>query len=222
MNVKTAIAQHLTNQGIPTEEDAIVKIIEMWKVYSVVVAGRPARFVSKSKVDDFIKDKELVMKGINKPEVLAVCKRTGLEFEAPSKRYKQHPTISGWLQKASTEGWYRDCVETIEALKNGGATTIEEYIVELEIVRPIAIAANEKKQNDRETYWEKIKEEFKERRRQNATLRNAGYRWRNLAYEPEDPDQADWSLISPEGEIVSVQKALTEIESRGHFGKVKV
>lgn len=70
--LKTAIAQHLTNQGIPTEEDAIVKIVEMYKVYNVVVAGRPARFVSKAKVD-----------ALRQPKTLAACTWT---LEASMRR----------------------------------------------------------------------------------------------------------------------------------------
>lgn len=70
--LKNAIANHLTSKGIPTEASAIVKVVEMYKVYNVVVAGRRARFVSKAKVD-----------ALRQPKVLVACTWT---LEASMRR----------------------------------------------------------------------------------------------------------------------------------------
>ena len=50
LELKTAITRTLTQDGMPTKAEQVVKVVVLRYVYCVVVAGRRARFVSKYKV----------------------------------------------------------------------------------------------------------------------------------------------------------------------------
>jgi hypothetical protein len=50
MNLNQAIAQHLTEKGLPTFTREVLKVTELQYVLCVVVKGRSARFVSKKEI----------------------------------------------------------------------------------------------------------------------------------------------------------------------------
>lgn len=70
----------------------------------------------------------LVKLGSKKMSVKITCQYTGLEFEAATRRSKNHPKISAWLQSANTDGWYNQALAAIQAGREAGFTSISEYI----------------------------------------------------------------------------------------------
>lgn len=70
---------------------------------------------------------------------------------------------------------------------------------------------------ERETWGDRMRRE-RDRRRQNAELKAAGYRWEKVQWnaefdaceEPQDSD-FEWRLFGPDGKVTSVAQALKEI-----------
>ena len=147
--------------------------------------------------------------------VKIICQYTGLEFEAATRRSKNHPKINGWLQKANTDGWYSECQKAIGYGKHEGFTTIAEYNV--------LLAETEKAAKEHQAInYERLakaaldrKQAMKQRDEINTTLRAAGYRWQkyNAMGALDDYKDGQWELIAPDGRDVSVTQALAEISA---------
>lgn len=145
---------------------------------------------------------------------MTICKRSGIEFKATSTRVKQHPLISEWLQLANREKWYSACVETIEALRESGASSIEEFEMELKSVRQETIQANEQKQAEAKEYWDEIKKQQKKRKVINSALRKAGYYWRKTSVDAFEifSDEEKWTLFDSDDNPVSLEEALSRLK----------
>lgn len=159
--------------------------------------------------------------------VTITCQYTGFEFEAESKRSKNHPLISRFLDEANKEnrykvGAYAQAVELINAAK-GQFDTIESLIA---FVREGFDAWKENAQSIRRfTNGDRLREmkaESRQRSEINAILKQHGYRWEKEGYATEE--DADhfagfasasigqyWQLYAPDGRAVSVSQAFQEI-----------
>lgn len=150
--------------------------------------------------------------------VTVVCKESGIEFEAASKRTQQHPDVAALKNAANKNGNYREVNEALSAVrKAGGYSTIEEFMVlvgnhinskkEEQNRRSIAAAQAREKENA------EIEARKEARRKQNEHLKVHGYTWHK--YDVYDVTQevvgSEWKLISADGRFVSVEQALDEI-----------
>jgi hypothetical protein len=161
--------------------------------------------------------------------VTIICEKTGIEFEARTKRTKNHPQIMAWVNEAAKDGWYNTALETIKKSRKDGATTLEQFVADLRQ------AETAFKEQSNAAYTEKMERERqqKEAKRQryitNSTLREHGYHWVNLAFEDEEEADAfgligpqyehligkDWHLYAADHREVSVRQAMEEIASQG-------
>ena len=61
--------------------------------------------------------------------VKVICQHSGIEFEAASKRSKNHPMVSDLKVRANKDGNYREVNNAMDAVKkDGGYETIEEFM----------------------------------------------------------------------------------------------
>lgn len=148
------------------------------------------------------------------------CKHSGIKFEAASKRTTQHPQVAALKNAAHAAGNYGEVMTALEvAQKRGGYETIEQYVA---IVNEIAggkvnakrDAARQEREAERQREEER-QQRKRERQVRNAHLRQYGYYW----HREEDDDERQihfeepgWYLLAPDGRVVSVQQALSEIE----------
>lgn len=75
--------------------------------------------------------------------VTIVCDKSGLSFEAPSRRSKNHPKISAWLSIANTEGWYSQALTAIKTGREAGLNDITEFVSLLKETQQAAQAQEE-------------------------------------------------------------------------------
>lgn len=150
--------------------------------------------------------------------ITAICQHSGLEFEASSKRTKQHPNVAALKSTAYDNGNYAEVMQALDTVKErGGYKTIEEY---LDLVNEIAsgkvTASRDARKREREekAQREEARREHKRQRdAQNNILRRNGYNWRKIHdQEDEHYEDGQWLLFSPDGRSVSVEQALAEIE----------
>lgn len=152
--------------------------------------------------------------------VTAKCKHSGLEFEAKTKRSKQHPQIAALKNDAHRDGNYCEVLAALDkAADAGGYETVEEY---LQIVEGILTGkAEQKKKNQEEAReWHRDQavkhEEAKvQHDAQKQLLKKSGYQWeKNYADrdEWEEGEPSVWSLYSPDRRQVTTAQALDEIE----------
>ena len=142
--------------------------------------------------------------------VTMTCARTGVEFEANSKRQKNHPTVSALLTEANKAGAYRAAEEAIAEARASGAIDIDTFIAAIRE----AIAATVENRPRRRTWGDRIRQ-AKQRKRQNAALRAAGYRWSKELVPNQSPLMDDWGEEwvprDPQGNPVSLAAALAAI-----------
>ena len=60
--------------------------------------------------------------------VTVECQYTGIEFEAATKRSKNHPVIANVLNQAYSDGWRDQALTAIQAGREAGFTKIAEYV----------------------------------------------------------------------------------------------
>ena len=60
--------------------------------------------------------------------VQVICEKTGIEFEASSKRTKNHPAIMSVVNQANKEMWYNQCLEALAAGRESGLDTVEQFL----------------------------------------------------------------------------------------------
>lgn len=147
------------------------------------------------------------------------CQHSGLEFEAKSKRSKQHPVVADFKNKACRDNNYREAKAALdEATAIGGYRTIEEYMMLANDIMSSAVAKkNQRISQQRQEAVEAKKaaaERREQRKRTNAFLREHGYYWikdDDDGYQPMFNDN-NWHLLSPDNYEVTVAEALAEIE----------
>lgn len=147
-----------------------------------------------------------------------ICERSSLSFEIDSKRFKQHPKISDWLQTANKEGWYSAGVEAIEFGRKQGLKTIDEFTELINLAK-----ANAKvNQETRSRLWAERKAQLKEQHRSREilakTLSKNGYRWENnQILDIAQGETGDYvrELISPDGKVVLLKEAIAQIYESG-------
>jgi hypothetical protein len=159
------------------------------------------------------------------------CDKTGIEFEADSKRQKNHPLVSALLNAAAKDkynnGLYKAAIEAFEEVKATGGYTIEEAISYAEAaMQGKTEQGNEKRRIEAERN-KRIAEAKAHRRATNNYLYANGYRWYKEDEESMDAFGANafeevygsvvsvvWTLISPDGRAVTVAQALEEIKAK--------
>ena len=166
--------------------------------------------------------------------VTVKCQYTGIEFEAATKRTKNHPLVSAFLNEANsdkhTNGAYR-MAQQIMAELSGQYESIEPLMAEANSryaawKSGAAEQATSRRAVQRQA--EKAKADAKARRAAtNAHLKAHGYRW--VKENEESMDYAGpsafaqtygdsvsyvWVLVAPDGREVSVEEALSEISAK--------
>ena len=151
-----------------------------------------------------------------------MCQHSGLNFEAKTKRTKQHPLVASLKNDAHRDGNYSEVLAALDKVAEAGGyeyETIEEYLNLVdEILTGKAEAA--KAVQAQEVQWHKKQAEksaeAKDRRQErNRLLRQNGYRW-SKGYadfdEYEEGEPSAWNLHSPDDRIVTEAQAFDEIK----------
>lgn len=132
--------------------------------------------------------------------VKVICQHSGIEFEADSKRSKNHPMVSDLKNRANKDGNYREVNNAMDAVKKaGGYATIEEYM------KMVHDHINGKKQaiKDREAkFAERERANAEREQRFEAWLPEKGYVSRTETYQEwrDNPNPID---AMDEGEYVT-------------------
>lgn len=108
------------------------------------------------------------------------CKRSGLMFLAESKRIKQHPNVSSWLQKANKEGWYGFCVEAIEKGVTSKLETIEKFESLIQEARVKGLKIKHETNEILNQREEQLKLAKKRDSYISKILRENGYKWHSF------------------------------------------
>lgn len=159
--------------------------------------------------------------------MIIVCDKTGIQFEAESKRQKNHPLISVLLNRAAKDGTYNTALTALAEVKSAGNMTVEEAI---------AFAEQRMAETEAERQQRRIAEERAEKERtaarlqrkyQNELLYKYGYRWHKEDEESMDAFGATafettyggnvsavWILTDSNGHEVTVEQAMREIKNR--------
>jgi hypothetical protein len=148
--------------------------------------------------------------------VLVTCEKTGIQFEADTRRTKNHPTIMGWLNEAAKDGWYNQALSTIKQGREQGFTTIEQFADALRATEEshkcasnaVYAAENARKRAEQDAR--------RERATTNAFLRDHAYKWHKFEHDEEDVDllnlpEVEWTLYSPDNRAVSLKEAMLEL-----------
>jgi hypothetical protein len=157
--------------------------------------------------------------------VKVTCNESKIEFEAATARTKQHPRIAALKAEGNKRGNYREVNEALEAVrKAGGYATIDEFMAKVnDIFSANAAKMVETSKRAREAaakHAEEMQQAKTVRERQNAFLREHGYKWSKVettGYFGGIGDEQEWSwiLFAPDGRSVTVQQALDEIARAG-------
>lgn len=146
------------------------------------------------------------------------CQYTGIEFEARSKRAKNHPLVTEMLDQYKNDwksypGAYDELKNALKSV-HGAYDTAEEA---MEAARETYLAWRNGETSiyeQRRAEQQARRERREARRAQNDYLRDHGYTWHKNDDDGYQPMFAsdDWHLVSPDGRVVSVAQALDEIE----------
>lgn len=148
--------------------------------------------------------------------VTIVCQYTRVEFEANSKRSKNHPAVSALLNEAAKNKYnpnaYRTAVDALAEAKANGMTDISEII---------AFAQDRINSANDVAYQRRIEAEQakKARDEQRRLLKAHGYYWHREDEESMDfagPNAFDgqtWTLYGPDHRSVTVAEALEKIRN---------
>jgi hypothetical protein len=141
--------------------------------------------------------------------VQVTCEKTGISFEATSKRTKNHPAIMEVVGEASKNGWYSSALQAIKEGREAGLETIEEFLELLDEARKAAQESRDAKWSAMLAEKRAAKEAKRARHEQNEFLRSHGYSWSR--YEDPDTGIVSYDLRDPQGHFVNVQEALDRI-----------
>lgn len=159
--------------------------------------------------------------------ITVTCQYTGFQFEAESKRSKNHPMISAFLNEANAEGKhkvgaYAQAVALINEAK-GNFESIDQLIA---FVRAGFDAWKQDAQSIRRftagDYLRQRKAQKELRQRINSILKSNGYTWSLEGYEDEEdadhfagfasaPIGKVWTLYAPDGSEVSISQAFAQL-----------
>lgn len=148
--------------------------------------------------------------------VTITCQESGLEFEAETRRTKQHPKIAALKAWANKENKYRELnVALLAVRKAGGYETIEQFVSAVEAHMNAAKAKAQELSIIRARDAREAEEAAKARRQQvNEKLAANGYKWVK-AFNQED-DEFEWLVSTPDGRLLMDESsALYEIERGG-------
>lgn len=172
--------------------------------------------------------------------VTITCDKTGIEFEAASKRQKNHPKVSNLLNWAATKGKpgaYSVALSTFSLCKDEGISDIDA------ILKRVVETLAEFNEEASEAEWHRIqlkKEQerhrrarYQERHYTNGILSQGGYHWVNLGFKDEEEADAfgligleyeylqrpDWHLYSSDNREVTVRQAMQEMAERDFRAK---
>lgn len=148
--------------------------------------------------------------------VQVTCEKTGVVFEAATRRTKNHPTIMGWLNEAASAGWYKQALATIQQGREQGWTTIEQFVDALRVTEVQAKAANDAAYVAEQERKRAVQDARRDRFTTNSFLRERGYKWKKFENDEEDVDllglpEYEWTLYSPDHRVVSAQEAMLEL-----------
>jgi hypothetical protein len=148
--------------------------------------------------------------------VLVTCEKTGIQFEAATRRTKNHPTIMGWLNQAAKDGWYNQAYATIKQGREQGFTSIDQFVDALRVTEVQAKAANDAAYAAEQERKRAVQDARRDRFTTNAFLREHGYKWHKFEHDEEDIDllnlpQFEYTLYSPDHRAVSVKEAMLEL-----------
>lgn len=159
------------------------------------------------------------------------CDKTGIGFEAQSKRQKNHPLVSRFLDEANKDsrryvGSYQAAMTILAEIRSAGMTNIDEAISYANEAYS-AWKNGEAKPVIRKTVgWHIRQQKDASRNRDaiNAVLKQHGYRWEKEEVGSEDdflPGSYGagigelvgyrWELYAADGRNVTVQQAFREI-----------
>lgn len=154
--------------------------------------------------------------------ITVTCDKTGITFEADSRRQKNHPKVSALLNDAARDkyntGAYNAALAAFAQVKATGGYTIDDAIAYAQAAMTGNVDAHKERQRqaaERDRQLAQAREDAKEKRRQqNEHLKAHGYRWTKTyadfdEYEEGEPSQ--WTLFAPGDVAVSVTQALDEI-----------
>lgn len=152
--------------------------------------------------------------------VKVICQYSGIEFEAASKRTKNHPDLADWMQRSNKLGIYNDLMSEISAVRATGSTNLADY--KAAWVKVLKADQDMKAAGER-LYQENLRkrEEAKSAREaQNALLRKHGYTWRKVSDEDIEDGvahgTAGWQLEAsydgPFSVDIPIARALDEIK----------
>ena len=153
--------------------------------------------------------------------VTVKCQYTNIEFEAASKRAKNHPSVSAMLAKANKEGTYSEAKKALAMGVEKGFSTIEEFE---KLVAERSLRARERRARSRADdarREEERKQHARSRANLNAMLRKHGYKWAKVETSSDgeafragwgEADGFEWQLYAPDGRrAVTVKQARAEI-----------
>ena len=160
-----------------------------------------------------------------------ICERSGIGFEADSKRVKNHPTVTRFINDANRDGRhyvgaYAKAGELVAQAK-GHFDTIDEFMVAVNAAYT-AWKGGDAKAIVRITNGMRIRQQKDARNRRdeiNAILNQHGYRWSKSEVGSEDSWAgvgslgagigetvgSEWILNAPDGRKVSIAQAFKEI-----------
>ncbi len=67
------------------------------------------------------------------------CEKTGLQFEAATKRTKNHPKIMNIINEANKDGWYREALAALQDGRDAGLDTFEDFLELLQQTKTSAL-----------------------------------------------------------------------------------
>lgn len=151
--------------------------------------------------------------------MLVTCEKTGITFEAASKRTKNHPQIMSLLTEANRNGWYHQALEAIKQGREQGFTTIEQFLAAMRESEQGAKQIRYTQIDERNQQKRALEEARRQRHITNTFLREHGYHWEKYENDEEDQDffgapAVEWDLWSPDNHIVSVKEAMQQLASQ--------
>lgn len=97
------------------------------------------------------------------------CEKTGLPFEAATKRTKNHPKIMSVVNEANKDGWYRECLEALQDGRKAGLDTVEDF---LELLAQTKTSALNQQMED---YRALLQRKREDKQRRVALYQSGGY-----------------------------------------------
>jgi hypothetical protein len=159
--------------------------------------------------------------------VTITCQYTGVVFDADSRRQKNHPLVSKFLNRCAGDtnnpGAYNMALAAFRQAKAEGMTDIaeimafaERYVDEGGDLQRQARKERQARIDAENKAFEEKRQRAKEERRQiNEFLKAHGYKWGKEAAdfdEDEEGEPSEWVLRAPDGRAVTPAQAKDEIE----------